>query len=158
MLYRYLEDFEVGQTHEGGSAVVQLDEILEFARRYDPQPFHLDQAAASASILKGMTASGWFTAALTMRLTVESGVMAAIGIIGIGIDELRWPRPVRPGDTLSVTLEVVDVKPSTSGQLRGIASVRLTTRNQRDEIVLMEIARLIVPRRRPPDAPNDGAS
>jgi acyl dehydratase len=146
MTYRYLEDFEPGQVHEAGSALIERDEIVEFARRYDPQPFHLDDAAADASIFKGMTASGWFTAAITMRLTVNSGVMAAIGIIGIGIDELRWPRPVRPGDTLRVTLEVVDVKPSERGP-RGIVSVRLTTRNQNDELVLSEIARLIVPRR-----------
>jgi acyl dehydratase len=147
MTYRYLEDFETGQVHEAGSALVERDEIVEFARRYDPQPFHLDDAAADASILKGLTASGWFTAALTMRLTVDSGVMAAIGIIGVGVDELRWPRPVRPGDTLRVTLEVVDVKPSERGQPRGIVSVRLTTRNQNDELVLSEVARLIVPRR-----------
>ncbi|HEV2909435.1 MAG TPA: MaoC family dehydratase [Candidatus Eremiobacteraceae bacterium] len=147
MTYRYLEDFEIGQVHEAGSALIERDEIVEFARRYDPQPFHLDDAAADASILKGLTASGWFTAALTMRLTVNSGVMAAIGIIGVGVDELRWPRPVRPGDTLRVTLEVVDVKPSERGQPRGIVSVRLTTRNQNDELVLSEVARLIVPRR-----------
>ena len=147
MAYRYLEDFESGQVHEAGSALVERDEIIEFARCYDPQPFHLDDAAADASIFKGLTASGWFTVALTMRLTVNSGVMAAIGIIGIGIDELRWPRPVRPGDTLRVTLEVVDVKPSERGHSRGIVSVRMTTRNQNDEVVLTEIARLVVPRR-----------
>lgn len=147
MAYRYLEDFSVGQTYETGSAVVQLDEIVEFARRYDPQPFHLDADAAQASVFHGMTASGWFTAALTMRLTVQSGVMKEIGIIGVGIDELRWTRPVRPGDTLRVGLEIVDVKPSQSGAPRGIVSVRLTTRNQNEEIVLSEIARLIVPRR-----------
>ena len=93
-----------------------------------------------------MTASGWFTAALTMRLIVQSNVMQATGIIGIGIDELRWPRPVRPGDTLRVTMEIVDVKPS-QRQPRGIVSVKLTTRNQHDEVVLSEIARLVVPRR-----------
>ncbi|MBV8171490.1 MAG: MaoC family dehydratase [Candidatus Eremiobacteraeota bacterium] len=147
MAYRFLEDFAIGQTHETGSAVVHLDEIVDFAHRYDPQPFHLDQEAAQASIFKGMTASGWYTAALTMRLTVQSGVMKQIGIIGIGIDELRWPRPVRPGDTLRVSLEVVDVKPSERGQPRGIVSIRMTTRNQDDEIVLTEVARLIVPRR-----------
>jgi acyl dehydratase len=144
---RYLEDFKVGQTWDAGSAVVDYDEILEFARLYDPQPFHLDDAAAERSVFKGMTASGWYTAGVTMRLAVQSGVMRATGIIGIGVDELRWPRPVRPGDVLRVTLEVVDVKPSSSGQPRGIISVRLTTRNQNDEIVLDEIARLVVPRR-----------
>jgi acyl dehydratase len=144
---RYLEDFEVGQTWETESAVVDRDEIIEFARRYDPQPFHLDEAAAERSVFKGMTASGWFTAALTMRLTVQSGVMRATGIIGVGVDELRWPRPVRPGDVLRVTLEVVDVKPSSSGQPRGIVSMRLTTRNQHGEVVISDIARLIVPRR-----------
>ena len=144
---RYLEDFQVGQTFEAGSAVVDYDEIVEFAKRYDPQPFHLDDAAAERSVFKGMTASGWYTAGMTMRLAVQSGVMRATGIIGVAVDELRWPRPVRPGDVLRVTLEVIDVKRSSSGQPRGIVSVRLTTRNQNDEIVLDEIARLIVPRR-----------
>jgi acyl dehydratase len=144
---RYLEDFQVGQTFEAGSAVVDRDEIVEFARHYDPQPFHVDEAAAERSVFKGMTASGWYTAGLTMRLAVTSGVMRATGIIGVGVDELRWPRPVRPGDVLRVTLTVVDIKPSTSGKPRGIVSVRLTTRNQNDEIVLDEIARLVVPRR-----------
>jgi acyl dehydratase len=144
---RYLEDFKVGQTWDAGSTVVDYDEIIEFARLYDPQPFHLDDAAAERSVFKGMTASGWYTAGVTMRLAVQSGVMRATGIIGIGVDELRWPRPVRPGDVLRVTLEVVDVKPSSRGQPRGIISVRLTTRNQNDEIVLDEIARLVVPRR-----------
>ncbi|HME81779.1 MAG TPA: MaoC family dehydratase [Candidatus Eremiobacteraceae bacterium] len=146
MTDRYFDDFAVGQSHETASAVVHLDEIVDFARRYDPQPFHLDDAAADASVFKGMSASGWFTAALTMRLVVQSNVMQATGIIGIGIDELRWPRPVRPGDTLRVTMEIVDVKPS-QRQPRGIVSVKLTTRNQHDEVVLSEIARLVVPRR-----------
>jgi acyl dehydratase len=147
MTYRYLEDFESGQVHEAGSALVELPEIVAFARRYDPQPFHLDDAAAKASIFKGMTASGWFTAALTMRLAVLSGVMEATGIIGAAIDELRWPMPVRPGDMLHTSLEVLDVRPSAHGKPRGIVSVRLTTRNQNDEIVFSEIARLVVPRR-----------
>ncbi|HLN47233.1 MAG TPA: MaoC family dehydratase [Magnetospirillaceae bacterium] len=146
MTDRYFDDFAVGQTHQTDSAVVHLDEIVDFARRYDPQPFHLDDGAAEASVFKGMTASGWFTAALTMRLIVQSNVMKATGIIGVGIDELRWPRPVRPGDTLRVTMEIIDVKPS-QRQPRGIVSVKLTTRNQHDEVVLSEIARLVVPRR-----------
>lgn len=144
---RYLEDFSVGQTFESASAIVDRDEIVEFARRYDPQPFHLDDAAADRSIFKGMSASGWFTTALTMRLIVESGVLRATGIIGIGIDELRWPKPVRPGDTLRVKMEIADIKPSESGQPRGLVSVRLSTLNQNDELVLGQIARLIVSRR-----------
>jgi len=144
---RYLEDLEVGQTFDTGSVTVDYDEIVEFARRYDPQPFHLDETAAKRSVFGGMTASGWYTAAITMRLAVTSGVLRATGIIGVAIDELRWPRPVRPGDTLRANLEIVDIKPSGSGQPRGTVFVRLTTRNQNDEIVLSEIARLVVPRR-----------
>ena len=144
---RYFEDYEIGQKFDMGSAAVDAAEIREFARRYDPQPFHVDETAAAKSVFKGMTASGWFTTALTMRLIVESGVMRATGVIGIGIDELRWPRPVRPGDVLRTTGEVVDVKPSTSGQPRGIVSVRLTTVNQDGQTVLSEIARLVVARR-----------
>ena len=144
---RYFEDYAVGQKFDMGSAVVDAAEIREFAQRYDPQPFHVDEAAAENSIFKGMTASGWFTTALTMRLIVQSGVMRATGVIGVGIDELRWPRAVRPGDVLRVSGEVVDVKPSTSGQPRGIVSVRLTTVNQDGQIVLSEIARLVVARR-----------
>jgi len=144
---RYLEDFIAGQSHDAGSADVHLDEIVDFAHRYDPQPFHLVHEAAQASIFAGMTASGWFTAALTMRLAVQSGVMKEIGIIGLGVDELRWPNPVRPGDRLRLTMEVVDVKPSERGSPRGIVSVRLTTRNQRDEVVFNGIARLLAPRR-----------
>ena len=140
----------MGQTFDAGSAVVDYDEIVEFARHYDPQPFHLDETAAERSIFKGMTASGWYTAGLTMRLAVQSGVMRATGIIGIGVDELRWPRPVRPGDVLHVTLEVVDILPSSSGRPRGIVRVRLTTRNIDDEVVLTEIANLVVPRRPTP--------
>ncbi|MBV8222459.1 MAG: MaoC family dehydratase [Candidatus Eremiobacteraeota bacterium] len=147
MPLRYLEDFIAGQSHDAGSADVHLDEIVDFAHRYDPQPFHLEHEAAQASIFAGMTASGWFTAALTMRLAVQSGVMKEIGIIGLGVDELRWPNPVRPGDRLRLTMEVVDVKPSERGSPRGIVSVRLTTRNQRDEVVFNGIARLLAPRR-----------
>lgn len=144
---RFLEDIQVGQVWDAGSAVVDFDEMIEFARRYDPQPFHLDESAARRSIFKGMTASGWYTAAVTMRLAVTSGALRATGIIGVGVDELRWPLPVRPGDVLHVTMEVVDIKPSSSGQPRGIVSVRLTTRNQNGEVVLSDIARLVIPRR-----------
>src|SRR5207247_9425630 len=95
--YRYFEDFTVGQTFGSGRILVEPERIKSFAAEFDPQPFHLDEAAAGRSIFGGLAASGWHTAALTMRLLVDSGIDPAGGIIGAGFDEVRWPRPVRPG-------------------------------------------------------------
>ena len=99
---RYLEDFAVGQTFGSGRLRIDKERTLAFAAEFDPQPFHLDEAAARRSIFGGLTASGWHTAALTMRLLVESELEPAGGIIGAGLDECRWPRPVHPGDELRI--------------------------------------------------------
>ena len=103
MTERYLEDFEVAQPF-GGSARIRIDQerIKSFAAEFDPQPFHLDEGAASDSIFRGLAASGWHTAAVTMRLLVGSELKPAGGIVGAGFDDFRWPRPVRPGDELRV--------------------------------------------------------
>ncbi len=119
-------DFQPGQTFQSPSHTVTAEEIKAFAEKFDPQPFHLDDAAADAGPFKGLAASGWHTAAITMRLMVQGGMPIEGGIIGAGVDELRWHRPVRPGDTLSVESEVLEVIPSTSrpGQGRVRAASR----------------------------------
>jgi acyl dehydratase len=143
----YLADLVPGQRYLSGSLRVETPEIHEFARRYDPQPFHLDEAAARDSMFQGLAASGWHTAAMTMRLLVGSEFRPAGGIIGAGCDELRWPRPVRPGDELRVESEILEVRPSQSRPTQGIVKVRTTTLNQRGEPVQVFIGNLIVPRR-----------
>ena len=147
MEVRYLEDFAAGQVYLSGTLAVTEAEILAFARAYDPQPFHLDDAAARQTLFGGLAASGWHTAAMTMRLIVESEFRPAGGVIGGGMEELRWPRPVRPGDVLRVESEVLEVKPSRSKPQQGMLRVRVTTLNQRDEAVQVIVPNLIVPRR-----------
>ena len=147
MEVRYLEDFAAGQVYRSGTLAVTEAEILAFARAYDPQPFHLDDAAARQTLFGGLAASGWHTAAMTMRLIVESEFRPAGGVIGGGMEELRWPRPVRPGDVLRVESEVLEVKPSRSKPQQGMLRVRVTTLNQRDEAVQVIVPNLIVPRR-----------
>jgi acyl dehydratase len=142
----YLDDFHVGQRFTSGTHVMDADEIKAFARQFDPQVFHLDEEAAKATLFAGLVASGWHTAAVTMRLQVESGLPIAGGIVGIG-GEMSWPRPTRPGDTISVVSEVEEVTPSRSRPDRGVVRVRSETRNQRDEVVQILNARLFVPRR-----------
>ena len=143
----YLEDFAVGQIFRSASLSVDTAEIKGFATQYDPQPFHLDEAAAKATLFGGLAASGWHTAALTMRLLVDGGAPIAGGIIGAGTDELRWPRPVRPGDELRVESEVLEVRPSRSRPQQGLMKLRTTTLNQNDEPVQIMVANLLVPRR-----------
>ena len=147
MTEHYLEDFAVGQTY--GSSRLQIDEerIKSFASEFDPQPFHLDAAAAQRTIFHGLVASGWHTAAVTMRLLVESELRPAGGIVGAGLDELRWPRPVRPGDELNIESEVIEVRPSKSLPDLGLIKVRITTLNQNREAVLVSVGNLLVPRR-----------
>jgi acyl dehydratase len=144
---RYLEDFTVGQTFGSGRARIDAERIKAFAGEFDPQPFHLDEAAARTSIFQGLAASGWHTAALTMRLLVESEMRPAGGLIGAGFDEFRWPRPVRPGDELRVESEVLEVRPSKSRPGQGLVKVRMTTLNQNGEAVQILIANIVVPRR-----------
>ena len=143
---RYFEDFTVGQHYTGGSLAVDREAIADFAAAFDPQPFHLDEEAGRASIFGQQVASGWHTMALTMRLLVLGELQPAWGLIGLGADELQWPRPVVPGDVLRVEWEVVELRPSSKPD-RGTARLRITTRNQRDEVVLSLITTILLPRR-----------
>jgi acyl dehydratase len=143
----YFEDLAVGQTFASGTITVECERIKAFAAEFDPQPFHLDEAAAALSLFGGLVASGWHTAALTMRLLVEGELRLAGGLVGVGIEETRWPRPVRPGDTLRVQSEVLDLRPSASRPDRGIARVQSTTLNQHGQPVMVQRANLIVMRR-----------
>ena len=142
----YLEDLRVGQRFTSGSHALDEAQIRAFARQFDPQPFHLEDGAAGASLFGGLAASGWHTAAITMRLLVEGGLPLAGGIVGAG-GEVSWPQPTRPGDVLQVDSEVVEIRPSRSRPDRGTAVVRSDTRNQQGEIVQTLVARLVVPRR-----------
>ncbi len=141
----YLEDLRVGQRFESAKRVVTADEIKAFARAFDPQPFHLDETAAAATIFGGLAASGWHTAALTMRLLVDSSTIAG-GVVGAGV-EIAWPRPTRPGDELQVFSEVMEITPSRSKPDRGSVILKSETRNQRGEAVQVLTSRMIVPRR-----------
>lgn len=145
----YLEDFAVGQKF-GGAERTRVDaaRIKSFAAEFDPQPFHLDENAAQSSIFRGLAASGWHTAAITMRLLVASELQPAGGIVGAGFDEFRWPAPVRPGDELRVETEVLEVRPSKSRPEVGIVKIRTTTYNQKNEAVQINVGSLMVPRRR----------
>ena len=147
MSEKYLEDFAVGQTYGSGRLSVDEDRIKAFAAEFDPQPFHMDDEAARGSVFGGLAASGWHTAALTMRLLVESEFKPAGGIVGAGFDEFRWPLPVRPGDELHVESEVLEVRPSKSRPKQGLIKVRTTTRNQKGEAVQVSVGNLVVPRR-----------
>ena len=143
---KYLEDFEVGETLELGSCHVTREEILEFARRYDPQPFHVDEAAARQSIYGGLIASGWHTTAMLMRLLVDG--MAGVNSMGSpGTDEIRWLKPVRPGDTLTARAVVLDVVPSRSKPDRGHMRAAYEVFNQKGEKVMTMISRGIYTRR-----------
>jgi acyl dehydratase len=143
----YFEDFAIGQIYRTGELVVDADAIKTFAKNFDPQPFHLDEAAAAKTFFHGLAASGWHTAALTMRLLVTEGAPIAGGIIGAGMDELQWPRPVRPGDRLHLESEVLEVRPSRSRPEQGLVKMRTTTFNQNNESVQIVVANLVVPRR-----------
>jgi acyl dehydratase len=143
----YLEDFSVGQTFRSGSVKIEAEQIKIFASQYDPQPFHLDEMAAAATFFGGLVASGWHTAALTMRMIVDSDLRIAGGLIGAGAEELKWPRPVRPGDTLHIISEVIEVRPSKSRPDQGIIKMRTQTMNQDDQPVMIFVANMIVPRR-----------
>jgi acyl dehydratase len=148
MSERYLEDFAVGQTFGSGRLRIDMERILAFAAEFDPQPFHLDEAAARRSIFGELAASGWHTAAVTMRLMIETELKPAGGFVGAGLDECRWPRPVRPGDELRVECEVIEVRPSKSRPEQGLIKLRTTTLNQDDEAVLVHVVNMVVPRRK----------
>jgi acyl dehydratase len=143
----YLEDFAAGQIFRSASLRVDAAEIKGFAAQYDPQPFHLDDTAAQATLFGGLVASGWHTAALTIKLIVQSELKIAGGLVGSGLDEFQWYRPVRPGDTLQVEFEVIAVQQSISRANQGIVRLKIATLNQNSSPVLTLIANLIVPRR-----------
>ena len=143
----YLDDLDVGQRFTSGSYLMEEARIKEFAAEFDPQPFHLDEIAAQASIFKGLTASGWHTAAVAMRLLVTGGLPFANGIIGMG-GEIAWPRPTRPGDILHVESEIIEITPSRSKPHQGIVTVRGTALNQNGESVYVLTAKLLVSKRK----------
>jgi NADH:ubiquinone reductase (H+-translocating) len=143
----FFEDLAVGQTFHSGAITVELEEVRTFAARFDPQPFHLDETAGANSFFGELVASGWHTAALTMRLIVTSDLKISGGSIGMGVDQIRWPRPVRPGDVLRVESEVIEMRPSRSNPERGIVKMRSKTLNQNGETVMEQTANLIVPRK-----------
>jgi acyl dehydratase len=142
----YLDDLQVGQRFQSGTYTIEEGQIKAFAAEFDPQPFHLDEIAAQASIFKGLAASGWHTAAIAMRLLVDGGLPFAHGIVGLG-GEVAWPRPTRPDDILHVESEIVEITPSRSKPHQGIVTVRVTMFNQNGEAVYLLTAKLLVLRR-----------
>src|SRR6266404_9977749 len=146
MKERYFDDLKVGDRFRSEPLHVEEKELIEFAHKFDPQMFHLDRKSAERTIFKGLIASGWHTAAMTMRLFVQT-LNFAEGAIGLGVDELRWPIAVRPGDVLAVETEILDLRPSRSKPGYGIIRLRNVTTNQGGEIVQTMLARAMVPRR-----------
>ena len=144
----YLEDLHVGDRFGSDTIEVSKETIFEFARQFDPQPFHPEVEAAEKSIFGELTASGWHTAAMSMRLFVTGEFKPVGGSIGLAVDELRWPQPVHPGDVLQVETEILDVRKSRSKPDRGIIRIRNVTTNQRGDIVQSFMAFVMV-RRRP---------
>jgi acyl dehydratase len=142
----YLEDLTIGQRFTTGTHVMEAARIKEFAAEFDPQPFHIDESAAEASVFKGLAASGWHTAAAAMRLLVTGGLPFANGIVGLGA-EIAWPRPTRPGDILHVESEIVEITLSRSKPHQAIVTVRATVFNQHGEVVLVLTPKLLVLRR-----------
>ena len=139
----YLEDFTVGQRFTSATHRIDADQIKAFASRFDPQPFHTDDIAAQTSFFKGLAASGWHTAAITMSLLVKSDMPIAGGLIGAG-GEIFWPRPTRPGDVLQVVSEILAVTPSRSRPERGTITVKSETRNQNGEVLQVLTSKMLV--------------
>jgi len=146
MKQHYLDDLSVGQRFTSGAKLVTEEEVIRFAREYDPQPFHIDPEAAKSTFFQGLAASGWHTMAMSMRLMVDGGLPLAGGIVGAG-GELSWPMPTRPGDTLTVESEVMEIRPSRSRPDRGMVTVKNETKNQRGEVVQVLVGKLVVPKR-----------
>lgn len=147
---RYLEDFHAGQTFESPAHTISHDEIVAFAIQYDPQPFHLDEEAAKSMFFGRLIASGWQTAALTMRMLTEAQLDIEGGIVGAGMDELRWPSPLVPGDTIHVRVDILETTPSRSKPERGMMRTCVETVRTDGTAVQRMVATLVVPRRRPP--------
>ena len=144
---RYFEDYEAGRIYEFGSISVSQNDIIEFASRYDPQYFHTDPEKAKASRFGGIIASGWQTIGLAMRLYVDHYLSHAASLASPGVDEVRWPNPVRPGDTLKIRVTILEVRPSRSKPDRGIVRAKVEALNQKDEMVLSVIVNSILGRR-----------
>jgi len=147
MKEHYLDDLKMGDRFQSEPLNVTEKQLIEFAHKFDPQMFHLSRKRAERTIFKGLVASGWHTAAITMRLFVQT-LNFAEGAIGLGVDELRWPNVVRPGDVLTVETEIVDARPSRSRPGLGIIRLRNVTTNQRGQIVQTMLASAMVPRRK----------
>ncbi|RKH37361.1 MaoC family dehydratase [Corallococcus sicarius] len=144
---RYFEDFPIGEVMERGPYVVTREEILAFARQFDPQPFHIDEDAARQSIYGGIIASGWHTAAICHKLLVEGLLGQSASMGSPGLDELRWKKPVRPGDSLTVRIETLEARPSVSKPDRGSLKFRFEVLNQHGEVVMTELANALFARR-----------
>ena len=147
MTQQYLEDLQPGQIFRTARARMDAERIKSFASEFDPQPFHVDEEAARDSLFQGLAASGWHTAAVTMRLVLDGEFNPAGGHIGGRLEEVRWPRPVRPGDELRAQTEILEVRPSESRPDRGWVKVRTSTFNQNDELVQEYVGNLIILRR-----------
>src|SRR5437867_4448729 len=130
MASRYLEDLCAGEKCLSAAVTVTAEEIMDFARQFDPQPMHTDPVAAAAGPFGGLIASGWHTAGLAMRMMAELRPMGDGGVIGLGVDAIRWPRPVRPGDQLRAEVEIESIRPSDSRPTHGIVKLRVTILNQ----------------------------
>ena len=139
---RYLEDLQVGEKIQTQAVTLSLEEILDFARRFDPQPMHTDPKTPG-----GLIASGWHTAALVMRLVADARPLGDLPILGLGVDGIEWPQPVRPGDTIQVESEILAIRPSQSKPTHGIVKIRSTARNQKGEVVYVVTPNCWVPRR-----------
>jgi len=146
MKEHYYDDLKIGDRFKSEPLKVTEKEVIDFAQKFDPQMFHLDRRAAERTLFKGLVASGWHTAALTMGLFVRM-LNFAHGAIGLGVDELRWPNAVRPGDVITVETEILDLRPSRSKPDYGIIRLRNVTTNQQGEIVQTMLANAMVPRR-----------
>jgi acyl dehydratase len=142
----YLDDLQVGQRFVTGTYRMEADRMKAFAAEFDPQPFHLDEVAGNNSIFGGLAASGWHTAAASMRLSVTGGMRLGSGSVGLG-GEISWPRPTRPGDILHVETEILEIIPSRSKPNQGIVKMRSTTLNQNGEEVQVFVVKIIVFRR-----------
>jgi acyl dehydratase len=142
----YLEDLSVGQKFVSGTYEMTPEKIKTFAREYDPQPFHLDEAAAETSVFKGLAASGWHTAAVAMKLMAEGGIPFANGLVGFG-GEFHWPRATRPGDILHLESEVLEITPSRSKPMQGVVTMRITALNQHSEPCYVLTVKILCHRR-----------
>jgi acyl dehydratase len=142
----YFDNFDIGKTFAAGPVEMTAEEIKAFASRFDPQPFHTDEEAAKHTFFKGLAASGWHTAAVTMRMLVQA-LPVADGLIGAGLEELRWPQPTRPGDILRIACEVLERREMKSRPGLGLVRIRCTTLNQKDEPVQVSVTTILAPLR-----------